>query len=253
MGKEHADSSKSRNNPDKKSLYQLEVEKKYNKYLEIFDKHLSTAPDIKTLVEHQLNHLSVLSDVSYEYYDIDLSIYIDVLDLPKEFYTKLQAIAYRRYNEGSRYITNIISEYKKESLKKSDELRLNIEFDALKELKHDLEDMLIKKRGDEVILRKDILTHKQQMLIIYYLQKSEIFKAIKISQDVTKQSRLIHALLNRNNDNTQTYMYELQKTDISKNLMNETNLNKILIYFEQAGLESAIELIKKDIKKLNSK
>lgn len=91
------------------------------------------------------------------------------------------------------------------------------------------------------IAKRGELTHIQQMLILDYLGFGENMTSNYLKAD------LFAPLIRRDSKTTRQYFSKLNQEK------NNRNLNIILEYFENAGLLDRVQLIKKDIDKINKK
>ncbi len=98
----------------------------------------------------------------------------------------------------------------------------------------------------------DKITTKQQILIIYYLQKHNLFDINKIHGDHTKQAYLLSAILNRGNDNTYSLWNDIRRANPVRGCFTKINLKKVKEIFQEVGYTEIIEEIEKDINKLKS-
>ena len=85
---------------------------------------------------------------------------------------------------------------------------------------------------------KEYLTTKQQVLVIFFLKKNHLFDYYKIHQDETKRSKVIAALLNRDDSNIKKYLHEIFNLtpDRDEKYFSQANLSKVLDVFEKAGM-----------------
>lgn len=234
----------------KESLYKNEVDKKFMKYSEVFNEKLSKSSAKEKLLNHQLTHLDILFDVDQDYFEVDLNFYLNGIEIPDDFKNRSLEIARRRAEGDRSFLDEILYPDIKACLKQSDNLKLNIEHDALLLLKNEIELLLYKSKPKRDL--KNILTHKQQILSLYYLKQTEVFSFNKIHQDQTKQAKLLHAIINRDESNTRVYINKVLRSDTINEIRTKNNLNVILPYFEAVGLNKICKLIKNDLKELNS-
>ncbi|HOX77205.1 MAG TPA: hypothetical protein PLW31_04125 [Bacteroidales bacterium] len=131
------------------------------------------------------------------------------------------------------------------------DLKYAILVDALVKLYDHLKRMLKEDEGISIDNQaiKDIITTKQQLLIIFFLDKYEIFNLKSIHEDMTKQSKILYALINRNEENTYKYFREMLSTKSSREYFTKDNLNAILPFFEAAGMSQIINDIKTRLEK----
>ena len=89
---------------------------------------------------------------------------------------------------------------------------------------------------------KTDLTHTEQMLLISYLQDLKKFPNVSEYSHNKGFFTIISALLNRNEKNTEQYLYNIK--DHRKKI---TSLENILQIFKKAKFKEAQELVEKDI------
>ena len=88
-------------------------------------------------------------------------------------------------------------------------------------------------------------THKQQILILHYLGILDQFNITTV-----KKGRLFSQLLNRNDKNTEDYIRYVGERVEKNNLKSDKNLEYVYDLFEEIGLISQAEKVKRDIDKI---
>jgi hypothetical protein len=112
----------------------------------------------------------------------------------------------------------------------------------------------IKQDVEELTTSKDVISIKQQVLLLHYMQKAGIFFPNKIHQDVTKQVAIIGNLFNRSVSspikNQNVYKYWNNRT--SEPVFVESNLLFVKQIFLENEFEFLARMVAKDIKELNT-
>lgn len=94
---------------------------------------------------------------------------------------------------------------------------------------------------------KDILTTKQQILLIHYLLRHGIIDLEKIHLDKSGEVRFIHALINRDKDNVYKYLREVGTEKWKWKYFTLTNLNKIRELFVDTQQDVIVQEIDDEI------
>lgn len=115
-----------------------------------------------------------------------------------------------------------------------------------------LEDFEIRLKNDKLKgfynSTKIDLTHKEQMLLISYLQDAEMFPDVADFNRNKGYFTVTSALLNRTEKNSEKYLYDMKS--IKKNLQ---SLEKIQELFKKAKFKKLEQLVENDIIKLKEK
>jgi len=99
----------------------------------------------------------------------------------------------------------------------------------------------------------EILTSKQQILVIYYLAKYKIIDLDKLHPDISGQSRVIHALLNREEGNVAKYLREVRTDKLMHKYFTIENLETIKKVFLVGKQEEIVNEIESELNKLKLK
>lgn len=96
---------------------------------------------------------------------------------------------------------------------------------------------------EDEALSENSLTAKQQVLIIHYLSTHGVLSINKIHQDITKQYKLLSALL-KTGSNFYDYLREVGNPVYEEKYYTQENLKKILPLFEETDLQDVVKDIK---------
>jgi len=80
-------------------------------------------------------------------------------------------------------------------------------------------------------------TSKQQLLILYFLEKNSYFNFRSIHDDMPQQSNFLIYLLNRNYENTYKYLRQLRGKNFKKNYLTKENLLLVKEAFKYTKFE----------------
>ncbi len=155
----------------------------------------------------------------------------------QKFYSMLNRVTYKQ--EFTKEVSEVIG-YNIRELESLDSDRLDILIDFEKILKNGvLKEFYSKKNVD--------LTHKEQMLLISYMQDLGILS--KVAGDGLESNwaffTIVASLLNRNTKNSEAYLYTIKSVK-----SNVKSLEKILDVFKKAKSKKGQELVNNDLKKL---
>ncbi len=109
--------------------------------------------------------------------------------------------------------------------------------------------LLSQKDKDDTENRKDKdgLTTKQQILLIFYLNKIGAIKLLMIHQDEIGQAFVLSHLLNRDKSNVRKYLNQISKEKYRSTYFTIPNLTAILPIIEKLMRPDIVEEIKKEI------
>lgn len=99
----------------------------------------------------------------------------------------------------------------------------------------------------EKVLNLDKPTTKQQILLIYYLNRLKILNLYKIHQDQTKQAKVLNFLINKNESNVYRELNKISKVGYKDQFFTIKNLKAILPICEELDLSDVKEEIEREI------
>jgi hypothetical protein len=101
--------------------------------------------------------------------------------------------------------------------------------------------------------KKELLTTKQQILMLHYLSKYKFFNLEKLNPDISGQARIIRALLNRDEGNVARYLREVRSSKYGDKYFTQENLEAIKEVFQNGRLDGIVNEIEAKIASVKMK